>query len=202
MTNVMDDIGASASGVLFDTWAGPIHWALSAEARWNSYDVNSNASPTAKVDCTGLRLCSSSLVLWEQNTVASAHADNNVWEFAAEANVPLLKDLPLVQSFDANLAGRYTDYSTSGSVQTWKIGLDYHVNDDIRLRATNSIDIRAPTLNDLFSPMQNSVTGFTDIHTSTNGSLFISSRAIPAWCRRRREPIPAAWYSRPLSFRI
>jgi len=118
-------------------------------------------------------------VLWEQNTVASAKARNSVWEAALEANIPLLKDLPLVQTLDANLAGRYTDYSTSGSVQTWKVGLDYHINDDVRLRATSSIDIRAPTLNDLFSPMQNSVTGFTDNHTSTNGSLFISSQGNP-----------------------
>jgi len=180
MTNIMDNVSASVAGDVFDDWAGPIRVALSAEARWNTYDVNSNAQPTAKVDCTGLRLCSSQLVLWEQNTVASAHAANNVWEVAAEANVPLLKDVPLVQSLDANLAGRYTDYSTSGSVQTWKIGLDYHVNDDVRFRGTTSIDIRAPTLNDLFSPVQNSVTGFTDIHTNTNGSLFISSQGNPA----------------------
>jgi len=179
MTNIMDDVGGSISGEAFQDWAGPVRVALSAEARWNSYGVNSNASPTAKVDCTGLRLCSPSLVLWEQNTVASVQARNNVWEVAMEANIPLLKDLPLVQSLDANIAGRYTDYSTSGSVQTWKIGLDYHVNDDIRFRATNSIDIRAPTLNDLFSPVQNSVTGFTDIHTTTNGSLFISSQGNP-----------------------
>lgn len=179
MTNIMDDVGVSESGTLFQNWAGPVRWAMSAEARWNSYDVNSNASPTARVDCTGLRLCSPNLVLWEQNTVASAAARNNVWEAALEASVPLLKNQPLVQSLDANLAGRYTDYSTSGTVQTWKIGLDYHVNDDVRFRSTSSIDIRAPTLNDLFSPMQNSVTGFTDIHTSTNGSLFISSQGNP-----------------------
>jgi len=176
MTNIMDDAGASISGIAFQTWAGPARWALSAEARWNGYDVASNASPTAKVDCTGLRLCSPNLVLWEQNTIASAAARNSVWEAALEASIPLLKDRPLVQSLDANIAGRYTDYSTSGSVQTWKLGLDYHLDDDVRLRATSSIDIRAPTLNDLFSPMQNSVTGFTDIHTTTNGSLFISSQ--------------------------
>jgi iron complex outermembrane recepter protein len=179
MTNIMDNVSGSVSGTLFEDWAGPVKVALSGEARWNTYDVNSNAQPTDKVDCTGLRICSNQLVVWAQNTVANAHASNNVWEFAAEADVPLLKDLPLVQSFDMNLAGRYTDYSSSGSVQTWKIGLDYHINDDVRFRATNSIDIRAPTLNDLFSPVQNSVTGFTDIHTNTNGSLFTSSQGNP-----------------------
>ena len=179
MSNIMDNVSGSIAGTLFEDWAGPVKVALSGEARWNTYGVNSNAQPTDKVDCTGLRLCSNQNVVWAQNTVANAHASNNVWEFAGEAVVPLLKDLPLVQSLDANLAGRYTDYSTSGAVQTWKIGLDYHVNDDVRFRGTTSVDIRAPTLNDLFSPVQNSVTGFTDIHTNTNGSLFISSRGNP-----------------------
>jgi outer membrane receptor protein involved in Fe transport len=117
--------------------------------------------------------------LWQQNTVASATASNNVWEFSGEVDVPVLKDVPMVQSLDVNLAGRYTDYSTSGSVQTWKVGLDYHVNDDIRFRATTSVDIRAPTLNDLFSPVQSSVTSFTDIHTGGYGILFISSQGNP-----------------------
>jgi outer membrane receptor protein involved in Fe transport len=179
MTNIMDNVSGSIAGTLFEDWAGPVKVALSGEARWNTYDVNSNAQPTDKVDCTGLRICSNQLVVWAQNTVANAHASNNVWEFAGEADVPLLKDMPLVQSLSLNLAGRYTDYSSSGSVQTWKVGLDYHINDDVRLRATNSVDIRAPTLNDLFSPVQNSVTGFTDIHTNTNGSLFTSSQGNP-----------------------
>ncbi len=134
MTNIMDDVGASVSGDVFDTWAGPVRVALSG------------GSPLEQVRCQQQRLthrqgglhgaCATALPtwrLWAQNTVASVAASNNVWEFAAEANIPLLKDLPLVQSFDANVAGRYnTDYSTSGTVQTWKVGLDYHVNDDVR----------------------------------------------------------------------
>ena len=179
MTNIMDDISGSISGEVFTLPAGPIKAALSAEMRWNDYAVKSNASPTDFVDCTGLRICSTATPLWQQNTVASAKASNNVWEASAEVNVPLLKDMPLIQSLDANLAGRYTDYSTSGSVQTWKVGLDYHVNDDVRFRGTTSIDIRAPTLNDLFSPTQSSVTSFTDIHTNGYGILFISSQGNP-----------------------
>ena len=179
MTNIMDDIAGSVSGELFTLPAGPVKAALSAEMRWNDYAVKSNASPTDFVNCTGLRLCSTATPLWQQNTVASAAAKNNVWEVSGETNLPLLKDMPLVQSLDVNLAGRYTDYSTSGSVQTWKIGLDYHVNDDVRFRATNSIDIRAPTLNDLFSPTQSSVTSFTDIHTNGYGIIFISSQGNP-----------------------
>jgi iron complex outermembrane receptor protein len=104
--------------------------------------------------------------------LAPVHASNNVWEVAGEAVVPLLKDVPLAESFDLNVAGRYTDYSTSGSVQTWKIGFDWNVIDQFRFRGTTSIDIRAPTLSDLFQPAQVAVTGFSDIHTATNSTTF------------------------------
>ncbi|MDR3527416.1 MAG: TonB-dependent receptor [Rhizomicrobium sp.] len=177
-TNILDNVGGSVAGTAFDDWAGPVKVAVTAEARFNDYTVDSNASPTATVDCTGLRLCNSGTVLWAQNVVAAVHASNNVWEFAGEADIPLLKDLPFVQSLNANVAGRYTDYSTSGSVQTWKIGVDYHVNDQVRFRGTTSVDIRAPTLNDLFSPVQKTTTSFNDNHLATplSGSTMLASQ--------------------------
>jgi iron complex outermembrane recepter protein len=91
-----------------------------------------------------------------------------VWEFSGEIGIPILKDIPLIQSFDADLAGRYTDYSVSGSVQTWKIGLDWHVNDSVRFRGTTSVDIRAPTLNDLYSPKVSASGPFLDPLTNFN----------------------------------
>jgi iron complex outermembrane receptor protein len=166
LTNIMDDVGGSVSGELFSLPAGPVKAALSAEARWLSYTVNSNASPTSTVNCTGLRLCSTASPLWIQNVVASVNASENVYEFAGEVNVPILKSVPLVQELSADLAGRITNYSTSGEAETWKIGLDYHVDDNIRFRGTASVDIRAPTLNDLYSPLQVSPAGLTDILTN------------------------------------
>jgi len=74
----------------------------------------------------------------------------NVKEGFLEVNAPLLKN-DVVQSLDASVAGRMTDYSTSGLVETWKLGLNSQVNDDIRLRSTWSYDIRAPSINELFS---------------------------------------------------
>jgi outer membrane receptor protein involved in Fe transport len=174
--NTLDNVGGSFTGKAFDGWAGPIDFAVSAEARWNKYTVWSDASPTATVDCTGLRICNAALPLWAQPVSANITAKNNVWEVAGELAIPLLKDLPLLSSLDANLAGRYTDYSTSGSVETWKVGLDYRVNNTLRFRATTSRDIRAPTLNDLFQPVQASVSGFVDLHTSTSNTVFNSSQ--------------------------
>jgi outer membrane receptor protein involved in Fe transport len=179
MTNTMDDVGVSIAGPAFDNWAGEVKFALSAEGRWNSYKVASTADPSATVDCTGLRICNPNLPLWAQPVLADVDVSNNVWEVAAEVQVPLLRDLPLVTGLDANLAARHTDYSTSGEVQTWKVGLDYSVNDQLRFRAITSRDIRAPTLNDLFQPLQRASTGFVDLHTATSNTLFQGRRGNP-----------------------
>ncbi len=91
-------------------------------------------------------------------------------------NVPLLKDIPLIQDLSLNAAGRYTNYSTSGEAQTWKVGIDWHVNDTVRFRGTTSVDIRAPNLNDLFQPVGISSTGFTDLLTTANNSTRLQTQ--------------------------
>ncbi len=74
----------------------------------------------------------------------------HIEEGFAEINAPILKD-SFVQSLDFDAAGRITSYSTSGMVETWKLGLTSQVNDDIKLRSFYSVDIRAPNLAELFS---------------------------------------------------
>ena len=164
-TNILDNFGGAISGEVFEGWgAGAITAALSGEMRFNSYDVMSNVPSSTFVDCTGLRICNPLLPSFAQSILQPIHASQNVWEFAAETNVPIVKDLPLVQAFDLNLAGRYTNYSVSGSVQTWKIGFNWNVVDSLRFRGTTSIDIRAPTLDDLFRPATLVQNVFTDLH--------------------------------------
>jgi outer membrane receptor protein involved in Fe transport len=193
-TNIMDDIAADISGDLFQLPAGPLKVALAGEMRWLDYTIDSNASPTAVVDCTGLRLCGNAAgtgfvtnqasvtqTLWDNNTLPSTHASENVWEFSGEIGVPILKDVPLVQSLNADIAGRYTNYSVSGSAETWKVGLDWHVNDSVRFRGTTSVDIRAPTLNDLFSPTISASGPFLDPLTNFNpGGIQTLSGGNPA----------------------
>jgi len=159
------DVSGSVSGPLLRLPAGFINAAISGEYRELSYGVIAN-SPPGFVDCTGLRLCVPSMPQTMHGVYTSAPtAWDDVWELAGEADVPLLKGQFLAQSLDLNLAGRFTDYRESGSVETWKIGVDYHVNDAIHFRATTSVDIRAPTLQDLFAPQNISHIGFADPHT-------------------------------------
>jgi iron complex outermembrane recepter protein len=165
-TNILDDFGGGISGEIFDGWgAGPITAAFSGEMRYNNYAVASNVASSTFVDCTGLRICNPALPSFAQAIIQPVNASQNVWELALETQVPVIKDVPLIQAFDLNLAGRYTNYSVSGSVQTWKIGFNWNVVDSLRFRGTTSIDIRAPTLDDLFRPatlLQNVFNG--DLH--------------------------------------
>ncbi|HEU0096664.1 MAG TPA: TonB-dependent receptor, partial [Rhizomicrobium sp.] len=184
-TNTLDDFGGAISGNVFDGWgAGPITAAFSGEMRFNAYDVASNVPSSTFVDCTGLRICNPQLPSYAQAILQPIHASQNVWELALETNIPIIKDVPLIQAFDVTAAGRYTDYSVSGSVQTWKIGFNWNVVDSLRFRGTTSIDIRAPTLDDLFRPatlLQNVFNG--DQHLSgaaQNYTTTYSSQGNPA----------------------
>ncbi len=181
LTQQMDDLSGTISGPLgFGLPAGEITGALSGEMRWATYEMQTDALPTEFVNCSGLRMClqngNTAPVRWTQNVNAPVDVSNNVWEFAAEVNVPLLKNIPLIQDLSLNAAGRYTNYSSSGSAETWKIGLDWHVNDTVRFRGTTSVDIRAPNLNDLFQPMNISSTGFTDLLTTGNNSTRLQTQ--------------------------
>ena len=74
----------------------------------------------------------------------------NVKEVFAETEVPLVKDVLLLQQLNFNAAARWADYSGSGSIMAYKFGLDDQMTHDVRLRATYSRDVRAANLDERF----------------------------------------------------
>ncbi len=90
-------------------------------------------------------------------------------EVYGEAVLPLLVDKPLVRKLELNAAARYTDYSTSGPVTTWKLGLGYEPNSQLKLRATQSRDIRAPNISELYSVAVSSRVSVTNPWTGQGG---------------------------------
>ena len=166
----MDDVSASVTGEPFRDWAGPVNMALSAEWRKLTWELDSDATPTDAVDCTGLRYnCNSSTLLWADGSTANrSPVSQRVGEGALEFNMPLLSDVFLAKDVSVNGAARYTDYDTSGMAVTWKGGLDWKINDELTLRATRSKDIRAPNLDDLYLPKSLSTMQVTDLLTNTN----------------------------------
>jgi outer membrane receptor protein involved in Fe transport len=115
--------------------AGPVDLALGANWRRNSYAQL--GSPPADAG------------LFQTRNPPTFFIDQDTWETFGEVGIPIVKDLPYAKSVDLNAAARYTDYSISGGVTTWKFGGTWDINDMIRLRATRSQDIRAPNFTEL-----------------------------------------------------
>ncbi len=88
--------------------------------------------------------------VFESGNFSEFAGQYNVQEGFLELNVPVLRN-QVVDSLEFNAAGRITSYSTSGMVQTWKLGMTSQINEDIKVRATLSSDIRAPGIGELFS---------------------------------------------------
>ncbi len=128
---------ASITGDLFNDWAGPVSMAVGAEYR--KEEVTGWADP--------LSIANSFFTGNFKPTFGKYSAK----EAFVETVVPLAKGLPLAHTLDLNAAARYTDYSYSGDVTTWKVGLSYEPIDQIRLRAVRSRDIRAPNMSELFT---------------------------------------------------
>jgi len=102
----------------------------------------------------------------------------NVEEGFIEIEAPLLKD-GVVQSLEFNTAGRITSYSTSGLVETWKLGLTSQIDEDVRVRTTWSFDIRAPDLQELYSGGFSVLGVATDPRTGANVQVYQLSLANP-----------------------
>jgi outer membrane receptor protein involved in Fe transport len=166
------DVNGNIAGEPFSTPAGPVSVALSGDWRRESFNSWTDAPSAAGVDCTTVRFnCTSTTVLWQNTFGASPTVSESVWETAFEAEVPLLKDAPFAQAFNVNGAVRYTNYSVKGAYWTWKVGMDWHVDEQLRFRGTVSRDIRAPNLNELFSPLSIQITNSQDLLTLLTPSL-------------------------------
>lgn len=176
--NKMDDVSASVQGDLFDLPAGPLSVAVGAEYRKQSLDLRSDSNPGTRLDVTGLR-AQTVTTLFSHTNVGPAEGSVNVKEAFAEVAVPVLKDAPFARSLELNAAGRYTDYSTSGGVTTWKLGAIWAPIEDIRFRVTRSRDIRAPTLFDLYAGLQSTSATFTDPHTGQTNSPRLNTSGNP-----------------------
>lgn len=91
-----------------------------------------------------------------------------VHELFGELAVPVLRDLPLVDSFDLNLAYRFSDYSTIGATDTWNIGAQWRVTPDLMIRGSRARAVRAPNISELFLPQSQTFRTITDPCESDN----------------------------------
>ena len=169
--NTNDEVTATIAGSPFSTRAGAVNMAVSGDFRRLTYGVVSDSSALTPVDCVGIQFnCTSSTTMNLTNLITPLNTvDETVGEVAVEADIPILSGLSFADQFNINAAARYTNYSTSGSVVTWKIGGTWRINDQLTLRATRSRDIRAPSLSDLYNPPTPLPKNYSDFLTGQSG---------------------------------
>jgi outer membrane receptor protein involved in Fe transport len=154
----------SASGNLFDGWAGPIAAAFGGSYRKDSIrqvvqDVTNPASDHASghpVLCNGevpgLRGVSQADCLntvgVQYSKVSNILGSADVWEAFGEVLVPLV-DAP---GFKARVNGalRWANYQGSGTIWAYKGGAEADIGGMVRLRGTYSRDVRAANLSERF----------------------------------------------------
>lgn len=148
------------SGSLFNTWAGPVSFAMGGEYRRDSVTAENDPISAANDFFTS-----------PGGGIVGGSQSLNVKEAFVEVGVPLARDVTFFKSLDFNAAARITDYSFSGQVETWKVGLDWQPFDFLRFRGTRSRDIRAPNLFELYGAPQSSFQTVDDPGDNGNRNL-------------------------------
>ena len=82
--------------------------------------------------------------------------------YYGELYVPLLRDMAMAEAVDLELAYRSSDYSTVGTVDSFKVSGSWAFNEQVRLRAGFNTAVRAPNIGELFSPQGEGFPGSTD----------------------------------------
>ena len=142
-----DVVAFNITSTDFEGWAGNI--GLAAGFEWRKDEMDGFVDPKYSSG-------------WKYGNYKVTTGQQTVREAYVEAVVPLLASL------EFSGAARRTDYSNSGGVNTWKAGLNYSPIDDITFRLTQSRDIRAPNLSELF-----------DAGTARSNSVDIGGASVP-----------------------
>jgi len=130
--NQMSTWTANVSGELTELPAGTLAFATGAEYRkekgWR--DPDSTVLRNGQEDAISGRF--------------------NVKEAFVEFSIPLLSDLSFADNVTAEVAARYSDYSTVGSESTYKMGVTWKINESLMFRSVKSTAFRAPVITELF----------------------------------------------------
>ncbi|GLP95769.1 TonB-dependent receptor domain-containing protein [Paraferrimonas sedimenticola] len=91
------------------------------------------------------------LLLGQGGATPSISGGYNVNEVFAELQVPLINDAVAAHSLLLDLGGRYSDYNTTGSDPTYKVGVEWAPIENWMLRASYNRASRAPNVTELFT---------------------------------------------------
>lgn len=136
---------------------GAVQWAVGAEYRkeksrstFSDLEKGIMADGAFIGDISG----NQSLIFDASTRTFDAGGEFDVKEVFGEIRIPLLQDRPFFHEVSVEAAGRYADYSTIGGAFTWNLAGTWAPVRDLRIRGSYSKAIRAPNIDELFSPQQ------------------------------------------------
>ncbi len=86
-----------------------------------------------------------------KKATAGAYSVDDVF---GELRVPIVEGAPLAKSLVLNASDRWSDYSIEGSANTYAVGANWAIDDNIMLRGGYNRAVRAPNVLELFAPQE------------------------------------------------
>jgi len=167
-------VGASLTGSLFTLPAGDVGISLGTE-----YRKESSSFDPDQLYVMGKALSRSAGL----SPTAGAF---DVVEGYGELYVPLLADMPGVQLLALEGGVRFSDYSTAGSVWSYKFGGEYSPFHGLKFRGLYQRAVRAPNVVELYSGATNTAPQAMDFcnatpeRTAAERDFCVSSLGVPA----------------------
>jgi len=146
-TTKLDVGGVSLRGEPFTLPAGAVSFAIGIEARREGIVQTVGARDAAKA--------------FRTFSFSALSGSFTVKEAFGEILVPLIHNTPLLRQLEFNGAVRISDYSTTGSIWSWKLGATNEFFPGFRGRVTRSRDIRSANLSELYTQ---TTTGYNTIY--------------------------------------
>ncbi|HEX8234125.1 MAG TPA: TonB-dependent receptor [Caulobacteraceae bacterium] len=95
-------------------------------------------------------------------TASVPRSSFDVKELFTEIRIPIVQDAPFFRTLQLEAGFRYSDYSSAGTVESYKLAAEWAPVDDIRFRASLQRAVRAPNVLELFSPQSSALFGGND----------------------------------------
>jgi len=99
----------------------------------------------------------------------------DVEEGFTEVRIPLVQDAPIAKDITLNAGYRYSSYSSSDSVSSYKYGIDWQIVDDFRLRGSSQHATRAPNVLESFTPLNVSLVGGQDLCADDSDPIVVAN---------------------------
>jgi iron complex outermembrane receptor protein len=150
-------ISGSLTGDLGE-WGGQLPWAkspigISLGAEYRSEIIQLDTSRDFQIN---------DLAGQGGATLPVPRSGFNVVEGFGEVRIPIVQDVPFVEDLTATGGYRYSSYDISGSVSSYKYGLEWQIVDDVKVRGSVQRAVRAPNVLELFAPANIGLFGGND----------------------------------------